>query len=334
MPPLNTLYKTWLAVLLIALATNLPAKQAIHTEQTIQPEQKSAPKVLATIKPLQLISQAITHGVSDTEILLPPGASPHDYSLKFSDQRKLHSADIILWIGPDMETFLGKVLDNSKNKIAMEMMAINGISQRKEHDKHHHDDEEHDAHHGHHHGEFDPHIWLSTKNALAMAHAIHNKLQEVDKNKGNRERYTANLHLFEARLKAADERNKKKLEKVKQKPFFVFHDAYGHLQDRYDLNVAGHFTINPQQQPGARHLEKIRGQLKAAGNTCVFREPQFQPSYIDRLTEGLPVKVGVLDPLASDVARTEEGYITFINSMVDSISSCLNTSTQIGSSLI
>ena len=45
-------------------------------------------RFLASIKPLQLISQAITEGVSDTEVLLPAGASPHHYSLKVSDPKK------------------------------------------------------------------------------------------------------------------------------------------------------------------------------------------------------------------------------------------------------
>ena len=38
--------------------------------------------VLASVKPLGFITSSIANGVTDTQILVPAGASPHDYSLK------------------------------------------------------------------------------------------------------------------------------------------------------------------------------------------------------------------------------------------------------------
>jgi zinc transport system substrate-binding protein len=45
-------------------------------------------KVLTSIKPLQLIAAAVQDGVAIPEVLLPPGASPHNYALRPSDVRK------------------------------------------------------------------------------------------------------------------------------------------------------------------------------------------------------------------------------------------------------
>ncbi len=311
-------YKAWISGLLLATATHLYAGEP--------------PKVLASIKPLQLIAQAITSNVSNTEVLLPPGASPHDYSLRFSDRRKLDSADLILWVGPNMEVSLNKILENANGDKAIKMMAIQGIHQHKDHShqaekdtkKHDHEHHHHHDHGHHHHGGVDPHIWLSTNNALLMAQAINTKLQAIDQNPEHRKIYSANLKAFEARLKQADEKNNQQLEAVRHKPFFVFHDAYGHLQDSYNLNIAGHFTLNPQQPPGAKHLEELRNKLKHAGATCVFREPQFKPTYIDSLTKGLPVQIAELDPLGENIAVDEQGYIQFINSLVNGIYNCLN----------
>ena len=286
------------------------------------------PKVLASIKPIQLISQAITEGVTETDVLLPPGASPHNHSLRPSDARKLHSADVIFWVGPAMEAFLPRTMPSPEKTRSVAMMEINGIKLRKNGEKESKEHDHHEGHdHEHDHGEYDPHIWLSSDNARAMAKAIAEVLSEMDKE--HAKQFQNNLATFLKQLDEADQRNQKTVQSFKNQPLFVFHDAYGYLQEQYGLNVAGHFTLNPEQQPGAKHLSALRDQLKAVGDTCIFREPQFQPAYIDRITDGLPVKVGVLDPLAENILVQPNGYSAFINSLVDNVDSCLKSAAKI-----
>ena len=64
--------------------------------------------VVASLKPLGFIAAAIADGVTDTEVLLPDGASEHDYSLRPSDVKRLQNADLVVWIGPEMEAFMQK----------------------------------------------------------------------------------------------------------------------------------------------------------------------------------------------------------------------------------
>lgn len=276
---------------------------------------QSPPKVLTSIKPVQLIAQAITEGVTGSEVLLPPGASPHSHSLRPSDARKLRNADVMFWIGPDMEMFLKKMLTNAKSTRSVPLMESKNIKLRHSNEK----DHDHEGHH--HHGDYDAHIWLSPENALAMAISMSTTLTDIDP--ANAKRYESNLERFQLSLKKTDARNKKKLAPVLDRPIFVFHDAYGYLKDYYHLNIAGYFTLNPEQQPGARHLAELQHQLKAAGKTCVFREPQFQPTYINRIIDGLDAKVSVLDPLAIDIAVGPDAYPQFINELVDTIVNCL-----------
>ncbi|WP_257264932.1 zinc ABC transporter substrate-binding protein [Endozoicomonas sp. ONNA2] len=284
-----------------------------------------SPKVLASIKPLQLIAQAVTEGVTHTEVLLPPGSSPHSHSLKPSDARKLRSADVIFWVGPAMETFLPKMLASAKGIKAVSAMDMHGIRLRNSEgrERHVHDNTEH-------HGDYDPHIWLSTNNARVIAREMARVLISVDK--VNQSHYLRNLDLFLNSMDQTDLRNGQKVEQAGKQPFFVFHNAYGYLQEQYGLEVAGYFTLNPEQQPGARHLVSLKGQLDKAGTTCIFREPQFLPAYIERLTEGLSVKVGVLDPLAENIQSGPQSYARFINQLVDNITSCIQGAAKMISS--
>ncbi len=64
--------------------------------------------VLASVRPLGFIASAIADGVTPTEVLLPDGASPHDFALRPSDIQRIRSADLVVWVGPEMEAFMTK----------------------------------------------------------------------------------------------------------------------------------------------------------------------------------------------------------------------------------
>lgn len=74
------------------------------------------------MKPLGFIASAIADGVTETQVLLPDGASEHDYSLRPSDAKRLQNADLVVWIGPEMEAFMDKstqsIASNKKVTIA------------------------------------------------------------------------------------------------------------------------------------------------------------------------------------------------------------------------
>lgn len=62
--------------------------------------------IVTSIKPLGFIASSIADGVTDTQVIVPPGASPHDYSFRPSDIQKLKKADLVVWIGEDVDAFL------------------------------------------------------------------------------------------------------------------------------------------------------------------------------------------------------------------------------------
>ncbi|WP_281647312.1 zinc ABC transporter substrate-binding protein ZnuA [Parendozoicomonas sp. Alg238-R29] len=300
---------------------------------------KEEPKVLVSIKPLELIATAITDGVTTPELILQPGTSPHDYSLKPSDIKNLASADLVFWIGEDLEGFLATPLDRYVgNTYSIAMMDAPNVKverflsadredvqqkmkdMEKGHNGYGHNGHGHN-HEGHDHGSHDPHIWLSPDNAIAMARAMMQALSEVDK--PNAETYQANYLSFVDLVKKSDSINKQVLNDLHQKGFFIFHDAWGYFTRHYDLKVLDVFTLSPEQQPGARHMLQLRNKLKKAGKTCVFREPQFEPAYLDAMINGLPVRVAVIDPLASDVQPHPRAYPEFLEQLSISIRDCL-----------
>ena len=130
-------------------------------------------KVLTSIKPLQLIAAAVQDGVAIPEVLLPPGASPHNYALRPSDVRKVQSVDLLYWIGPDMEGFLPRVL-NGRTLPTVAVQDLPGLKLRHFAEDNHSHAEEADEHdHDHRPGSLDAHLWLSPINARVIATKIH-----------------------------------------------------------------------------------------------------------------------------------------------------------------
>lgn len=292
------------------------------------PLSSASAAVVTTIRPLGFIASAIADGVTPTEVLLPDGASPHDFALRPSDIQRLRSADLVLWVGPDMEAFLTKALVpiSATRKLAIsELPAVKPLLMKGEDD----DDHDHagDAHnhadddHGHHHGEYNMHVWLSPEVAKVTAIAIHDRLLELMPQ--NKDKLDANLRQFENLLTQTDKNVGNMLTPVQGKGYFVFHDAYGYFEKHYGLSPLGHFTVNPEIQPGAQRLHQIRTQLVEQKAVCVFAEPQFRPAVINAVAKGTTVRSGTLDPLGIGIALGKDSYGKFLTQLSSQYVSCL-----------
>lgn len=294
--------------------------------------QRADAAVVTSLKPLGFIASAIADGVTETQVLLPDGASEHDYSLRPSDAKRLQNADLVVWIGPEMEAFMDKstqsIPDNKKVTIAqlegVKPLLMKGADD--DDDDHDHDGG-HDHAHGekgdahHHHGDYNMHLWLSPEIARLSAVAIHNKLVELMPQ--SRARLDANLKDFEANLAATDKQVASELAPVKGKGYFVFHDAYGYYEKYYGLTPLGHFTVNPEIQPGAQRLHQIRTQLVEQKATCVFAEPQFRPAVVESVARGTSVRMGTLDPLGTNIQLSKGSYPAFLTQLATQYASCL-----------
>ncbi len=289
--------------------------------------------VVTSIKPLGFIAAAISEGITPVEVLLPDGASEHDYALRPSDVKRIKNADLVIWVGPEMEAFLTKpaaALPASRNLEiaalpAVKSQLIRGGEDEDEHEEGHASDKSEDqdsSHTHHHHGEYNMHLWMSPKIAQESAVAIHGKLLELMPE--SKAKLDANLQQFEAALAETDKHIGAQLAPVRNKGYFVFHDAYSYFEKHYGLSPAGHFTVNPEIQPGAQRLHQIRTQLVEQKAVCVFAEPQFRPAVIDAVSRGTSVRKGTLEPLGMGISLTKDSYVKFLSQLSSQYASCLN----------
>lgn len=288
-------------------------------------------QVLTSIKPLQLIAAAIQEGTGSTpDVLLPPGASPHEYSLRPSDLRKLQEARLFYWIGPDMEVFLSQPLaTRSHPSLAVQSLpqltlrhfgdeSADGHGQEPEAGQ---DEHEHEHDHAHQSGSLDAHLWLLPGNARLIARRMTSDLSAADPD--NAATYQANYQAFGRRLDNLDAYLHDRLKPLRHKPFFVFHEAFDYFEQAYGLRHRGVFAISSEVQPGARHVAAMREQLQAAGASCIFSEPPQPPRLAHTLSQGLPVTLATLDALGYDLSVDAHGYEALLSRMGGNLAGCL-----------
>ena len=309
-------------------------------------------KVVASIKPIHSLASYLMDGVAKPDLIVDGYASPHGFAMKPSHAKMLQNADIVFWVGEDLENFLEKPLDSIAAKAEkIELLEVKGLVKLKfrernifddhddhddhghkkkdDHDDHDHDDhakkedghddhDDHDGHEGHHHGEFDPHIWLDPINAKVILFEMSKHLIENDPT--NETTYRANLGKAYKEIDKLT--NDVTTELNESTASIVFHDAYQYFEKRFNVNILGAFTVNTDVLPGAEQLSEIREVIEHEKVACVFSEPQFNPDIIQAVAKDMNIKTGIVDPLGATLTPGKDLYFDLIKNMSKSFKGC------------
>ena len=319
---------------------------------------KAEVNVVTTIKPLHSLVSSVMKGVGEPSLIIEGTNNPHTFVFKPSHAEMIENADIVFWIGEDLEAFMEKPLDslakNAKTISFMDLASIEKLKFREQnifddHDDHGHDDhddhghkdddhddhddhdghddehdghDDHDDHAGHHdghnHGEFDAHIWLDPANAKEMVLEISHELSELDPS--NKSKYEDNASKTIVALDKLIEEVDKSLSK--DISYIVFHDAYQYFEKRFGVIPAGALTLNPDVLPGAKQIADIQDVINDKGIKCIFSEPQYNPKIIETLGNDMNISTGVMDPLGAYLDAGPSMYSDLINQIANSIKDC------------
>lgn len=303
----------------------------------------AAPKVVASIQPIHALVAGVMAGVDEPALLVPPGVSPHGFQFRPSDAAALQVADLVVWVGEGLETFLIKPIDSlSGEDSVLELMEARDVAlldtreggawEPHDHgheagEDHAHEHEGHDAHeheedHAHGHDEVDPHIWLSPANARAIVAAVAERLSRIDA--ANASTYAANARELTLRLGQLDSELRTTLAPARDKPFIVFHDAFQYFEQAFGLSGAGSITLTPDRPPSAHRLAELRQRIVDQGAVCVFGEPQTRTQLVDTIVEGTPARTGQLDAEGSSALPAgPDGYFTLMRDNAAALVGCL-----------
>lgn len=266
-------------------------------------------QVIASIRPLALIAQDLLGDSARVDTLVTGAASPHDYALKVSDMRRLRDADLLIWMGPELERFLQKPVD----RLSPERVLALGQERESAESGSHAQEHDHDS---------DLHQWLDPQLAQQMARAIASRLQQL---------YPAERPSIERRLdtltrtyKRLNEELKEVLAPVGERGFVVQHRGYDYFIQAYGLNQLAWISLSPEQPPGVRHLyeleKALRARAPAAKADCLFVELSHQSATASNFAEQLQLRLQPLDILGNRAST----YPELMHKLADDVAGCLS----------
>lgn len=315
------------------------------------PALSAAPKVATDIPPVHSLVAQVMGDLGTPELVMRPGSSPHGYSMRPSEAGLLESADLVIWVGPELTPWLERARESlAPDTPSLELIHAPGIkllefregaefehhdhhNEHADHDEHdddhdeHADHDDHDEHakedgDEHEHGSTDPHIWLDPANAKTAVNLIAEELAEIDPE--NAATYRRNAEAALARLDGLDLWITESLADNRGKAFIVFHDAYHYYEAHFDFEAAGAISIGDASAPSPRRVDEVRQVIEKLNAECVFAEPQFDPKIIDVLTEGKGTRRGTLDPLGTSIDPGPAQYDQLMRDLTNNLVACLS----------
>ncbi|MDO9318191.1 MAG: zinc ABC transporter substrate-binding protein [Gammaproteobacteria bacterium] len=270
------------------------------------------PQVLASIKPLQLIAADLMDGVAKPELLIPANVSPHHFTLRPSDVRKMTDAGLVLWVGPQMETYLTDFLGQIDGQtVVVEVAALDGIILHAPGGG----SEPQSA------ARYDPHLWLNTHNARLVAEQITQHLMTLDP--ANRSRYQANLSRFVASIDTLDKTTSADVQRLKDGRYAVYHDGLQYFERQFGLEHQFVLVPDHEIQPGIRHILDIRSRLEELRPTCLLEDVNSNDSTTETVFGDYPVNRVRVDVLGDAISPGPGSYAQLIGNLAQAINTCL-----------
>ncbi len=235
-------------------------------------------KVVVSIAPFKEWVKEVGKQRVDVHILIPPGKEPHTFDPTPRELMEFRDAKVFVKNGAGLEFWADKVLavnpdirivDISKGA---SLIALNDS------------------------GSYDPHVWMSLKNAENAVALIKEALVAIDP--ANKAFYDENAAAYISNLKGADKAIRQKLSQKKIKEFIVFHPALAYFAKDYGLKQVE--IKGKGKEPSPKQIKKVVDIARDKNITVVFVEPQFDPSKAKAIANEINGTVGILNPLAED----------------------------------
>jgi len=259
---------------------------------------------------MTMLVEAVAGDSVEIRQLLPDSEVPHHYSLRISDRALLAEADLLLWVGPELEVFLSKsvnALHPEKVITAVELPDIQWLSATPDGQA----------------ANSDPHIWMNPNNGRVIATEVGNWL--AAHYPAQREHLLAAQHLFNQRLSEMMADTATALKPLQQANFIVDHDAFGHFGEAFGLHQSGALKTNTGLSSGARDFHQLSNQKDVR---CIIAEPRHNHSRVEQLSSKMNAKITEIDPLGADIPLSNEAYIQLIEDIGKKLTACLSSAPQ------
>ena len=268
------------AVLALAMCTSANAFAAL--------------KVVTTTQDLESITREVGGDKVSVESLAKGYQDPHFVEAKPSFILKLHSADLLIAVGRELEIgWLPPLINQSRNariqpngdryldaSLTAKILEIpTGQITRAMGDVH---------------PSGNPHYWLGPDNGRRIAQAIQKKLSEITP--ADAAYFAQRYADFDRRLAEAEKRWQAAMAPYKGVKVVTYHRSWPNFTDAFGLNVIGYVEPKPGIPPSPSHTLELIQEMKRQQVKVIMIEPYFDRKTPDSIGRETGAQVIVLAP--------------------------------------
>jgi len=253
------------------------------------------PTVAATIFPIYDIAKNIAGDTVKVTLILPPGADAHSFEPSPSLIKSISGAKAVYTIGGPLDAWSSILASNVGAKTVTVSTGIKLRSPNDEED-----------------GSFDPHYWLSIKNAKIIAANISADL--ISRFPEKKEQIIINTDNYLRQLETLDQEIILTLQNLPQKNLVTFHDAWYYFAEAYGLTIAGTFEPTAGREPTPQYLANLISVLSTANVKTMYYEPQMSLNNLETFAKDYNINLVVLDDIGGKAPY--DSYINLIKTNV------------------
>lgn len=252
--------------------------------------------VAATIFPLADIISNIGGDRVQVIPLLPPGASPHSFSLTPRQLTQLKQAQTLFIIGHGLDDWAAEAVSRTVNiplTIVDDKIALRKFTEPRQK---HTADEQDEKNQSHEEGSIDPHYWLTVPNARQITLNISAELQTIDPEYADQ--YAAQTNSYLHQLTHLEQDLQSQAKKAINKEFIAIHDAWSYFANHYGFDLVATYEPTEGNSPSINDLRKLQNLISQYNIKTFYTEPQKQSTAATRfVTNDLGLEIEVLDPV-------------------------------------
>jgi zinc transport system substrate-binding protein len=284
---------------LVGCSNSTTAAKEKHDSSKIQ--------VVVSFNPLKEFAQAVGKDKIEVTTVVPEGVEPHDFEPKIKDMENITKADLFVYTGFGMESWVDKTLTAIDDKNLVVVNSSTGINPIKNQGE---EIEEH--------GQFDPHIWLSLKESKMQTKNIKDALIKADPT--NKVFYEKNFQEYSGKLDKLYNEYTVKFEGLTNKNFVTGHAAFGYLCRDFGLKQNSVEDVFAGGEPTPQKIKKLVELSKKNKIKVIFMEELASP----RVSETLATEVGAKVQKIYTIESNEDKK-TYIKSMEENLENIYNS---------
>jgi len=261
--------------------------------------------VVTTIKPLHSLLASLMNGVGEPTLLMKD-VTPYDYKPSPTDLKTIKKADLVVWMGPELETSISKEIQAHKN--SLEMLAhpdFKVLPKRKDDNAR------------------DPFMWLDVRNAEVFVDELYKSLSKIDPD--NMEAYKTNRDLLKRDVAGLDRQFEFGFRAIAAGLSWVYHDTQQYFEQSYAFKVRDILAKETGDVADTMKLLKARDDLVNTGPICFFVEEGMKKDNLFMAVDGTKAKVETLDSFAMKLKAGPDLYIKMMQHNYDTIANCFKS---------